>query len=165
MSAELVRLTKKTKSVEYNHYTGSVQNAATESRSRETDQRHHQESCKKSPNKNPLQGGGELTGDGAEVEVVPDDLLQLVVHRALLEAQVEVVAQVLVYHAPWRRKRKRGRRVSNRSGKEINAKYLLFLLKKKQKRKQQDGWRKPDFSLAWNRRTTQRGSLVAASPP
>lgn len=48
--------------------------------------------------------GGELTGDSAEVEVVPDDLLQLVVHRALLEAQVEVVPQVLVYHAPWRRK-------------------------------------------------------------
>lgn len=44
----------------------------------------------------------ELTGDGAEVEVIPDDLLQLVVHRAFLEAQVEVVAQVLVYHAPWR---------------------------------------------------------------
>lgn len=51
--------------------------------------------------------GGELTGDGAEVEVVPDDLLQLVVHRALLEAQVEVMPQVLIDHAPWRRKTER----------------------------------------------------------
>lgn len=49
-----------------------------------------------------------LTGDGAEVQVVPDDLLQLVVHRALLEAQVEVVAQVLVYHASWRNTKGRG---------------------------------------------------------
>lgn len=32
-----------------------------------------------------------LTGDGAEVEVVSDDLLVIVVHRALGEAQVEVV--------------------------------------------------------------------------
>lgn len=58
-------------------------------------------------------GGGEggllsLTGDGAEVQVVPDDLLQLVVHRAFLEAQVEVVAQVLVYHASWRNTKGRG---------------------------------------------------------
>lgn len=45
---------------------------------------------------------GVLTGDGAEVQVVPDDLLQLVVHRALLEAQAEVAAQVLVQHAPCR---------------------------------------------------------------
>lgn len=49
-----------------------------------------------------------LTGDGAEVQVVPDDLLQLVVHRAFLEAQVEVVAQVLVYHASWRNTKGRG---------------------------------------------------------
>lgn len=42
-----------------------------------------------------------LTGNGAQVEVVPDDLLQLVVQRAFLEAQVEVAAQVLVDHAPW----------------------------------------------------------------
>lgn len=32
-----------------------------------------------------------LTRDGAEVEVVSDDLLVIVVHRALGEAQVEVV--------------------------------------------------------------------------
>lgn len=64
--------------------------------------------AKRKKKKENIHSGGELTGDGAEVEVVPDDLLQLVVHRALLEAQVEVVAQVLVYHAPWRRKTKRG---------------------------------------------------------
>lgn len=56
--------------------------------------------------------GGELTGDSAEVEVVPDDLLQLVVHRAFLEAQVEVVSQVLVDHSPWRSK-KQSHRVRN----------------------------------------------------
>lgn len=43
----------------------------------------------------------ELTGDGAQVEVVPDDLLQFVVHRSFLEAQAEVVTQVFVYHASW----------------------------------------------------------------
>ena len=49
-----------------------------------------------------MRDGGVLTGDGAEVEVVPDDLLQLVVHRVLLEAQVQVSSQVLVDDAPWR---------------------------------------------------------------
>lgn len=41
-----------------------------------------------------------LTGNGAEVEVVSDDLLVVVVHRALGEAQVEVVPQVLVNDPP-----------------------------------------------------------------
>lgn len=39
-----------------------------------------------------------LTGDGAQVEVVPYDLLQLVVQRALLKLETEVVAQVRVQH-------------------------------------------------------------------
>lgn len=39
-----------------------------------------------------------LTGNGAEVEVVSDDLLVVVVHWALGEAQVEVVPQILVNH-------------------------------------------------------------------
>lgn len=41
-----------------------------------------------------------LTGNGAEVEVVSDDLLVVVVHGALGEAQVEVVPQVLVNDPP-----------------------------------------------------------------
>lgn len=41
---------------------------------------------------------GVLTGDGAQVEVVPYDLLELVVQRALLELQAEVVAQVRVQY-------------------------------------------------------------------
>lgn len=41
-----------------------------------------------------------LTGDGAQVEVVPDDLLELVVQRALLKLQTEVVAQVRVQYFP-----------------------------------------------------------------
>lgn len=40
----------------------------------------------------------ELTWDGAQVEVVSYDLLQLVVQRALLKLQTEVVAQVRVQH-------------------------------------------------------------------
>lgn len=43
-----------------------------------------------------------LTGNGAEVEVVSDDLLVVVVHGALGEAQVEVVPQVLVNDPPWK---------------------------------------------------------------
>lgn len=40
----------------------------------------------------------ELTGNGAQVEVVPYDLLELVVQRALLKLQTEVVAQVRIQH-------------------------------------------------------------------
>lgn len=45
---------------------------------------------------------GTLTGHSAEVEVVPDDLLQLVVQRAFLESQAEVAAEVFVNDAPYR---------------------------------------------------------------
>lgn len=62
-----------------------------------------------------------LTGDGAEVQVVPDDLLQLVVHRAFLEAQVEVVAQVLVDHASWRDTKGRGVRKASSDKPIISA--------------------------------------------
>lgn len=43
---------------------------------------------------------GGLTGNGAEVEVVSNNLLVVVVHWALGEAQVEVVPQILVNHPP-----------------------------------------------------------------
>lgn len=46
------------------------------------------------------EGEHGLTGDGAEVEVVSDDLLVIVVHRALGEAQVEVVPKIFVNHPP-----------------------------------------------------------------
>lgn len=46
---------------------------------------------------------GGLTGNSAEVEVVSDDLLVVVVHWALGEAQVEVVPQILVNHPPWKK--------------------------------------------------------------
>lgn len=118
-AVQLVKKTTTTKKLEHNDFTVSKQNVATDvlfwrkdhkksnyhvqgNRTSATTRNRGGE--KKQKNKN--HSGGELTGDGAEVEVVPDDLLQLVVHRALLEAQVEVVAQVLVYHAPWRRKTK-----------------------------------------------------------
>ena len=47
------------------------------------------------------EGDGEklLTGYSAKVQVVSDDLLVVVVHRTFREAQVEVVAQILVHHA------------------------------------------------------------------
>lgn len=44
---------------------------------------------------------GALTGHSAEVEVVPDDLLQLVVQGAFLEAQAEVAAEVLIDDSPY----------------------------------------------------------------
>lgn len=47
-----------------------------------------------------VEGYGGLTGNGAEVEVVSDDLLVVVVHGALGEAQVEVVPQILVNDPP-----------------------------------------------------------------
>jgi len=39
-----------------------------------------------------------LTGNGAQVQVVPDHLLELVVQRALLKLQAEVVTQISVQH-------------------------------------------------------------------
>lgn len=42
--------------------------------------------------------GGVLTRDGAKVEVVPYDLLELVIQRALLELQTEVVTEVRVQY-------------------------------------------------------------------
>lgn len=47
-----------------------------------------------------VEGYSGLTGNGAEVEVVSDDLLVVVVHGALGEAQVEVVPQILVNDPP-----------------------------------------------------------------
>lgn len=44
---------------------------------------------------------GKLTGNGAEVEVVSNNLLVVVVHGALGEPQVEVVPQILVNHPPY----------------------------------------------------------------
>lgn len=43
---------------------------------------------------------GRLTGNRAEVEVVSDDLLVVVVHWAFREAQVEVVPQIFVNYPP-----------------------------------------------------------------
>lgn len=43
-----------------------------------------------------------LTGNGPQVQVVPDHLLQLVVQGALLELQAEVVTQIRVQHLPCR---------------------------------------------------------------
>lgn len=59
----------------------------------------------------------ELTWDGAQVEVVPYDLLELVVQRALLKLQTEVVAQVRVQHFTCKGKgrRRRRRRSANAS--------------------------------------------------
>lgn len=39
-----------------------------------------------------------LTGNGAQVQVVPDHLLELVVQRTFLELQAEVVTQVCIQH-------------------------------------------------------------------
>lgn len=39
-----------------------------------------------------------LTGNGAQVQVVPDHLLELVVQGALLKLQAEVVMQIGVQH-------------------------------------------------------------------
>lgn len=41
---------------------------------------------------------GVLTRDGAKVEVVPYDLLELVIQRALLKLQTEVVTKVRVQY-------------------------------------------------------------------
>lgn len=54
----------------------------------------------------------ELTWDGAQVEVVPYDLLELVVQRALLKLQTEVVAQVRVQHFTCKGKGRRRRSVN-----------------------------------------------------
>lgn len=43
-----------------------------------------------------------LTGNGAQVEVVPDHLLELVVQGALLKLQAEVVMQICIQHLTWR---------------------------------------------------------------
>lgn len=39
-----------------------------------------------------------LTGNGAQIQVVPDHLLELMVQGALLELQAEVVTQISVQH-------------------------------------------------------------------
>lgn len=44
-----------------------------------------------------------LTGDGAQVKVVPDHLLELVIQGALLKLQAEVVPQISVQHLTWGR--------------------------------------------------------------
>lgn len=46
-----------------------------------------------------------LTGNGAQVQVVSDDLLQFVVHGALLELQTEVVVQINIQHLTWKERR------------------------------------------------------------
>lgn len=45
-----------------------------------------------------------LTGDGAEIQVVPDHLLELVVQGAFLELQAEVVTQISIQHLTWRKR-------------------------------------------------------------
>lgn len=47
-------------------------------------------------------GGGLLTGNGSQVQVVPDHLLEFMVEGALLELQAEVVTQIRVQHLPCR---------------------------------------------------------------
>lgn len=47
-------------------------------------------------------GGGVLTGNGSQVQVVPDHLLEFMVEGALLELQAEVVTQIRVQHLPCR---------------------------------------------------------------
>ena len=44
-----------------------------------------------------------LTGNGAQVKVVPDHLLELMIQGALLKLQTEVVPQISVQHLTWRR--------------------------------------------------------------
>lgn len=46
--------------------------------------------------------GGVLTGNGSQVQVVPDHLLEFMVEGALLELQAEVVTQIRVQHLPCR---------------------------------------------------------------
>lgn len=48
------------------------------------------------------QAAGLLTGDGSQVQVVPDHLLQFVVQGALLKLQAEVVTQISVQHLTCR---------------------------------------------------------------
>lgn len=43
-----------------------------------------------------------LTGNGTQVQVVSDHLLELMVQGALLKLQAEVVMQVNVQHLTWR---------------------------------------------------------------
>lgn len=42
-----------------------------------------------------------LTGNGTQVQVVPDHLLQLVVQGAFLKLQTEVVTQISIQHLAW----------------------------------------------------------------
>lgn len=45
---------------------------------------------------------GILTGNSAQVQVISDHLLELVVQRAFLELQAEVVTQICVQHLTCR---------------------------------------------------------------
>lgn len=53
-------------------------------------------------------GVGLLTGNGSQVQVVPDHLLQFMVQGALLKLQAEVVTQIGVQHLTCREGEKSG---------------------------------------------------------
>lgn len=54
------------------------------------------------------QQAGLLTGNGSQVQVVPDHLLELVVQGALLKLQAEVVTQISVQHLTCREEENSG---------------------------------------------------------
>lgn len=47
--------------------------------------------------------GGILTRNSAQVEVVPDHLLEFMVEGTLLKLQAEVVTQISIQHLTWRK--------------------------------------------------------------
>lgn len=53
-------------------------------------------------------GGGLLTGNGSQVQVVPDHLLEFMVQGALLKLQAEVVTQISVQHLTCREEENSG---------------------------------------------------------
>lgn len=48
-----------------------------------------------------------LTGNGTQVQVVPNHLLELMVQGALLKLQTEVVTQISIQHFTWRERKEK----------------------------------------------------------
>lgn len=61
------------------------------------------------------QQAGILTGNGSQVQVVPDHLLEFVVQGALLKLQAEVVTQISVQHLTCREEENSGSVQQNQS--------------------------------------------------
>lgn len=57
-----------------------------------------------------------LTGNGAQVQVVPDHLLELMVQGALLKLQAEVVTQISIQHLTWGKRQERSVHQRNHVG-------------------------------------------------